>query len=215
MAQTRLKSGNLHMVGGENGSSGDVLKSKGDGTFEWGDAINPPTFSSVDYPGDDTAADPAGGQNLVINGTNFSSGITCTIGGTTPSSITLNSSTQMTVVSPAKAAGGYVLIINNTDGGSATVGNAITYNGIPAFSVAAGSLGSSKSGTFRVQLQSPNPKERFVHLECWICEIMPMTAVEHVIMRTLTELKSTIIIYNNIILCWVDLFMIISIKINI
>ena len=142
------------MVGGENGSSGDVLKSKGDGTFEWGDAINPPTFSSVDYPGDDTAADPAGGQNLVINGTNFSSGITCTIGGTTPSSITLNSSTQMTVVSPAKAAGGYVLIINNTDGGSATVGNAITYNGIPAFSVAAGSLGSSKSGS-TVSLSTP------------------------------------------------------------
>jgi len=36
MAQTRLKSGNLHMVGGDNGSDGNVLKSKGDGTMEWG-----------------------------------------------------------------------------------------------------------------------------------------------------------------------------------
>ena len=50
MAQTRLKSGNLHMIGGDNGSSGNVLKSKGDGTMEWGAAITPPTFSSVDYP---------------------------------------------------------------------------------------------------------------------------------------------------------------------
>jgi len=89
MTQTRLKSGNLHMIGGDNGSDGNVLKSKGDGTMEWGTAITPPTFSSVDYPGNDTALDPAGGQNLIINGGNFVTGVTCTIDGTVPSSITL------------------------------------------------------------------------------------------------------------------------------
>lgn len=134
------------MVGGDNGSSGQVLKSRADGTFEWGAAITPPTFSSVDYPGDDTALDPAGGQSLVINGTNFASGITCTIDGTTPSSITLNSATQMTVTTPAKSAGTYALVISNADGGSATASNAISYNGIPAFTNAAGSLATVFEG---------------------------------------------------------------------
>ena len=146
MAQTRLKSGNLHMVGGDNGTSGQVLKSRADGTFEWGAAINPPTFSSVDYPGDDTALDPAGGQSLIINGSNFVSGITCSIGGTTPSSITLNSAAQITVTTPAKSAGTYTLVITNADGGSATASNAISYNGIPAFTNAAGSLASVFEG---------------------------------------------------------------------
>ncbi len=146
MAQTRLKSGNLHMVGGDNGSSGNVLKSKGDGTFEWGPAIDPPTFSSVDYPGDDTALDPTGGQSLVINGTTFNVGVTVTIDGTTPSSITRNSATQLTVTTPAKSAGTYDLIINNTNGGTATASNAVSYNGIPTFTNAAGSLGTVTEG---------------------------------------------------------------------
>ena len=146
MAQTRLKSGNLHMIGGDNGSSGNVLKSKGDGTMEWGAAITPPTFSSVDYPGNDTALDPAGGQNLIINGGNFATGATCTIDGTVPSSITINSASQMTVVTPAKSAGSYALVISNTDGGSATSANAVSYNGIPAFTHAAGSLGTVNEG---------------------------------------------------------------------
>ena len=134
------------MVGGDNGSSGNVLKSKGDGTMEWGAAITPPTFSSVDYPGDDTALDPAGGQNLIINGGNFTAGVTCTIDGTTPSSITLNSASQMTVAVPAKSAGSYALVISNTDGGSATSANAVSYNGVPAFTNAAGSLGNVEEG---------------------------------------------------------------------
>ena len=134
------------MVGGDNGSSGNVLKSKGDGTMEWGAAITPPTFSSVDYPGDDTALDPAGGQSLIINGANFASGVTCTIDGTTPSSITLNSATQITVTTPAKSAGTYALVISNADGGSATASNAISYNGIPAFTNAAGSLATVFEG---------------------------------------------------------------------
>ena len=139
MAQTRLKSGNLHMVGGDNGTSGQVLKSRADGTFEWGEAINPPTFSSVDYPGSATALDPAGDESLVINGSNFTAGITLTIGGTTPSSITLNSSTQLTVTTPAKTAGTYDIVFTNTNGGTATATNAVSYNGIPAFTNAAGS----------------------------------------------------------------------------
>jgi len=156
MAQTRLKSGNLHMVGGDNGSSGNVLKSKGDGTMEWGVVIINPTFSSFDYPGDDTALDPAGGQSLVINGSDFSSGVTVTIDGTTPSSITLNSSSQLTVTTPAKSAGAKALVITNTDGGTASTN--VSYNGIPAFTNAAGSLASVKSGaTINVSAAATEP----------------------------------------------------------
>ena len=147
MAQTRLKSGNLHMVGGDNGTSGNVLKSKGDGTFEWGVATTPPSFSSVDYPGDDTALDPAGGQNLVINGGGFLSGINVKVGGTNASSVTVNSVTQITIVTPAKSAGTYALEFTNTDGGNATANSAVSYNGVPAFTNAAGSLGAVTEGT--------------------------------------------------------------------
>jgi hypothetical protein len=146
MAQTRLKSGNLHMVGGDNGTLGNVLKSKGDGTFEWGAATTPPSFSSVDYPGNDTALDPAGGQNLVINGGGFVAGINVKVGGTNASSVTVNSATQITIVTPAKSAGTYALEFTNTDGGNATANSAVSYNGVPAFTNAAGSLGTFKSG---------------------------------------------------------------------
>ena len=132
------------MIGGDNGSDGNVLKSKGDGTMEWGTIIINPTFSSFDYPGDDTALDPAGGQSLVINGTGFNPSVTVTIGGTTCSSITRNSSEQLTVTTPAKSAGSQAVVITNTDGGSASTN--VSYNGIPAFTNAAGSLGSVKDG---------------------------------------------------------------------
>ena len=119
----------------------------------------PPTFSSVDYPGNDTALDPAGGQSLVINGTVFNANVTVTIGGTTPSSITRNSATQITVNTPAKTAGTYTIVIENTDGGTATASNAVSYNGIPAFTTAAGSLGSVSEGasmSFSVAAAEPD-----------------------------------------------------------
>ena len=129
-----------------------------DGT-EWVEiGLTPPTFSSVDYPGSATALDPAGGESLVINGTNFNVGITVTIGGTTPSSITRNSENQLTVTAPAKTAGTYNIVFTNTDGGTATAINAVSYNGIPAFTNAAGSLASVKSGaTINVSAAATEP----------------------------------------------------------
>jgi hypothetical protein len=100
----------------------------------------------VDYPGNDTALDPAGGQSLVVNGGGFVAGISCSIGGTTVTSITVNSAAQITVVTPAKSAGTYSMVLTNTDGGNATASGAISYNGIPAFTHNAGSLGTFKQG---------------------------------------------------------------------
>ena len=127
-----------------NTTIGDVEVYNGTAWTRMG--TSPPTFSSVDYPGNDTALDPAGGQSLVINGTVFNTNVAVKIGGTTPSSITRNSATQITVNTPAKAAGTYTIVIENTDGGTATASNAVSYNGIPAFTNAAGSLGSVNSG---------------------------------------------------------------------
>ena len=127
-----------------NTTIGDVEVYNGTAWTRMG--TTPPTFTSVDYPGNDTALDPAGDQSLVINGTVFNTNVTVTIGGTTPSSITRNSETQITVNTPAKAAGTYTIVIENTDGGTATASNAVSYNGVPAFTNAAGSLGSVSSG---------------------------------------------------------------------
>lgn len=120
--------------------------------------VAPPTFTSVDYPGSATALDPAGGESLVINGTQFNTGITITIGGTTPSSITRNSSTQLTVTAPAKTAGTYDIVFTNTDGGTATATNAVSYNGVPAWTTSAGSLGSvAEGGTINVTVTATEP----------------------------------------------------------
>ena len=121
--------------------------------------IAPPTFSSVDYPGSATALNPDGGESLVINGTNFNTGINITIDGTTPSSITRNSDTQLTVTAPAKAAGTYNIVFTNSDGGTATAINAVSYNGVPSWTTAAGNLGSvneAASISFTVTATEPD-----------------------------------------------------------
>ena len=129
-----------------------------DGTAWTRMGTTPPTFSAIDYPGTATAANPAGGETVIITGTEFKIGVSLTIGGTTPSSITRNSSTQITFTAPAKSAGSYSIIITNTDGGTATATNAINYNGVPAFTNAAGSLGSlEEGGTFNFSVAATEP----------------------------------------------------------
>jgi len=140
-----------------NTTIGDVEVYNGTAWARMG--TTPPTFTSVDYPGNDTALDPAGDQSLVINGTVFNANVTVTIGGTTPSSITRNSETQITVNTPAKAAGTYTIVIENTNGGTATASNSVSYNGVPAFTNAAGSLGSVLEGasmSFSVAAAEPD-----------------------------------------------------------
>jgi len=108
--------------------------------------IDPPTLTSVDYPGNDLAADPAGGQTILINGTNFVSGISVEIGSTEVSSVTLNSPTQLAITSPALTAGDYDVTVTNLDAGTVTALDFISYNGVPSWQTAAGSLGSLNFG---------------------------------------------------------------------
>lgn len=105
-----------------------------------------PRISSITYVGDDTAADPAGGQTITLNGSGFGSGAAVYIGGSIASAVTRISSTQITFNSPAKSAGSYTLNLVNTDGASASYIAGMQYSGVPAWSTSAGSLGSMSSG---------------------------------------------------------------------
>ena len=144
MAQTKPKAGQFFGVSG-NGTDGQFLQTDGTGGMAWADTTVAPTLTSIDYPGTQTAADPAGGESIIINGTGFQTGITCTIGGTSATTA-FNSATQITITSPAKAAGQYTVEVTNTDGGSGSSANFIQYSGVPVWSTNSGSLGSVMEG---------------------------------------------------------------------
>jgi len=99
-----------------------------------------PKIAVVSYPGNDTAADTAGGQTITITGSGFSSGATVLIGGSPVAISTVVSGTTITFTSPASAAGNYALYVVNSDGGTAIYIPGVAYSGTPAWSTAAGSL---------------------------------------------------------------------------
>ena len=144
MAQTKPKAGQFYGVSG-NGTDGQFLQTDGAGGMAWADTTVAPTLTSIDYPGTATAADTAGGESIIINGTGFQTGITCTVGGTSATTA-FNSATQITITSPAKAAGQYTVAVTNTDGGNGSSANFIQYSGVPIWSTASGSLGSVVEG---------------------------------------------------------------------
>jgi hypothetical protein len=158
MAQTKIKAGLFEGIIG-NGTDGYFLMSNGDGTMTWSSIIINPTIASIAYPGSVTAADPAGGETITVTGTGFKTGATVTIGGTAAPAVSYVSETQITFTTPAKAAGDYDIVVTNTDTGSATYINGISYNGIPSWTTAAGSLGTFASGATisTITLQATEP----------------------------------------------------------
>ena len=158
MAQTKIKAGLFEGIIG-NGADGYFLMSNGDGTMTWSSIIINPTIDSIAYPGSVTAADPAGGETITVTGTGFKTGATVTVGGTAAPAVSYVSATQITFTTPAKAAGDYDIVITNTDTGSATYINGISYNGIPTWTTAAGSLGTFASDTTisTITLQATEP----------------------------------------------------------
>jgi len=104
--------------------------------------IATPKISSITYVGDDTAADPAGGQTITLNGLNFVTGATVLINNQIVSVVSVVNSTTITFTSPALAAGSYIVYVINTDGGTGISIPGIQYSGTPAWTTPAGSLGS-------------------------------------------------------------------------
>ena len=99
-----------------------------------------PSITSLDYPGDDTALDPAGAQILIITGASFEVGVTTTIDSTSVA-VTRDSATQLTIPNtPAKAASTYTngLVATNPSGLSATID--VSYSNLPVWTTPAGAI---------------------------------------------------------------------------
>ena len=101
-----------------------------------------PKVTAITYPGNDLAADPAGGQTITLTGTGFVSGCSVFVGTTQASVVTFISATSVTFTSPTLAAATYTLYLVNPDGGTATIVPGISYSGTPTWSTTAGTLGS-------------------------------------------------------------------------
>jgi hypothetical protein len=112
-----------------------------------------PTITSIAYPGDDTAANTAGGDTITLTGSNFAAGATVVINKVQASVVAVVNSTTITFTAPAIATGSYIVYVVNTDGGTALLVPGIQYSGTPTWSTAAGSLGSvAKQSNFTANL---------------------------------------------------------------
>jgi hypothetical protein len=107
-----------------------------------GATIIAPRVTTIAYPGDDTAADTAGGQTITITGTGFVAGASVLINGSAVGVVSVVSSTTITIVSPANTTGSYVIYVINPDGSTAIAIPGIQYSGTPNWTTAAGTLGN-------------------------------------------------------------------------
>ena len=128
------------------------------GTISYNSLTNLPQVislkcSSLVYPGNDLAADTAGGQTISIVGTGFEATPTVYVGGVIASSVTFVSSTQINFVAPARPAGTYDIYVVNPGGATAIFVFGISYSGVPNWTTSAGSLGTF-DGPISVQLQA-------------------------------------------------------------
>lgn len=115
----------------------------------------------------------AGGQSVTISGTNLSGAVSVTFGGM-PATITGNTATSITVLTPAHAAG-VVTIVVQTAGGTDSITNGYTYQaaapGIPA-GVAATAVTATRidvawtavAGATSYQIDRKSPGGSFVQI---------------------------------------------------
>lgn len=90
----------------------------------------------------DTAADTAGNQTIVVYGSGFAPGATILVGSTTISVVTFLDSGRLAFSSPALGSGSYTIFVTNANGGTGILVPGLVYSGVPTFTTAAGSLGS-------------------------------------------------------------------------
>lgn len=106
-------------------------------------AITPPTVALVS-PSHGRAS---GGTSVTITGTGFQSGAGVSFGGTAAASVTFNSATQLTAVTPSRAAGLVGVTVTNPDTGNATASNAFTFDAAPAILAVTPNNGPTAGGT--------------------------------------------------------------------
>jgi glucose/arabinose dehydrogenase len=108
-----------------------LLTGCGGGTVK-PDSTNPssdpaPTVTSITP----SSGNINGGTAVTVMGTGFLAGATVKLGGTAATGVTLVSSTSITAVAPAHAAGAVNVLVTNTDAQSGTLTSGFTYNTAP------------------------------------------------------------------------------------
>jgi hypothetical protein len=78
-------------------ADGVLSAAKGGTGGTTGGGTTSPTVSQIGYGGDDTAANPSGGQTITLTGTNFASGAKVLINSTQVGIVTVVSATQLTL----------------------------------------------------------------------------------------------------------------------
>ena len=90
----------------------------------------------------DTAANPTGGQTIVLYGSGFATGATILVGSTTIGAVTFLDSGRLAFSSPTLGSGSYTIFVTNANGGTCILVPGLVYSGVPTFTTSAGSLGS-------------------------------------------------------------------------
>ena len=99
-----------------------------------------PTVTSLTYPGSATNLDPAGGETLIITGTNFISGMQVEINAVGVPTVTVDSATQITITTPALVSATYILVVIHPGGHRGSI--SVSYSDSPSWTTGAGVLGS-------------------------------------------------------------------------
>lgn len=89
-----------------------------------------------------------GGTSITLTGTGFLAGATVTVGGAAATGVVVASATSITATTPAGTPGGAVIVVTNTDGQSATLSGAFSYQEWPpTVTSVAPANGTSLGGT--------------------------------------------------------------------
>ncbi len=95
-----------------------------------------------------TSGPTTGGTTVTITGSNFANGATVTFGGTPGTNVNVASSSSLTVVTPAHAAGSAIVMVSNPDSQFATSSPGFQYNlAAPTISSISPASGSTDGGT--------------------------------------------------------------------
>jgi len=114
------------------------------GTFTVNAVATPPPSVTSFTP---RSGSTSGGSVVAISGSNFQIGATVKFGGVPAVSVTVNSSTSISAMSPAHAAGAVTLTVSNPDGQTTTAGTFTYTVPGPAVATVAPSSGSNAGGT--------------------------------------------------------------------
>jgi len=103
--------------------------------------ISEPTVSGVSP----TSGLGSGGEPITVTGTNFSSRATVTVGGSACTSVSVDSSTTITCLTPARGAGAKDVLVTNSDTGSAVKVSGFTYKAAVNYTVSSATSSPSSA----------------------------------------------------------------------